>query len=389
MCEWSTLKPHTIQVHRQILVQEALSTTKLIEHPWPRSRALLYLARLLPDDLLPQALELARALDPPDNRAITLAYLARHFSDQQKVELLDEIHQAILQIPDPAARLWALTTVASQQTYQAALLTWREILDCLPFELDLHQRARWLAGLPEVLLTEAIELIHAIPDPAARADALVQLAGCLPGENSASLFSEALEIVRSLSDPVERAYWGSALAISFPESERPSLVQSAFQAALVASDPLATVAIISYLAALLPASQLTQSLELAGQLPDPLQRANCLALLAPHLPETQQHAVIAEAFTLVQSIPDDWSRAESLELLCPFLPANDHPTALEIGRHIQDPWARSDVLGGLYECLEADMKALAFNEALISARSIESPWGRARALTSLAAHMAA
>ncbi|PZV02223.1 MAG: hypothetical protein DCF32_15265 [Leptolyngbya sp.] len=357
-----------------------------------RARALHELAKQLPPDLLPEALEMARQIGDESDRAWALRELAKHLPP----ELLLEALEVTRQISDESSRGSALSGLGQQlppELLPEALEMARQIS-------DESSRASALIGLakqiPE-LLPEALEVTRQISDESSRALALIGLAKQIP-----ELLPEALEVTRQISDESSRALALIGLAKQIPEL-LPEALEVTRQISDESSRALALIGLakqlippgllpevlvmthqisrgyyrtwaLSELANQLPPELLPKALAMTHQISSESSRATVLSELAKHLPPE----LLPEVLTVTRQISSESSRATALGELAKQLPEL-LPEALEVTHQISSESSRATVLSELAKQLPELLP-----EALEVIRQISSESDRARALSKLA-----
>ena len=299
-----------------------------------RTRAISELAKQLPPELLPRALEVTRQISDEYDRARALSELAK-----QLPELLLEALEVTRQISDESDRARTLREVAKQlppELLPEALEITRQIRDdshCATALIELAEQ------LPE-LLPEALEVTCQISDENYRASALSELAKQLPPE----LLPEALEITRQISNEYDRANVLSELAKQLPE-----LLQETLEVTRQISDGSSRTNVLRALAKQLPPELLPEALEVTRQISDESSRALALRELGKQLPE-----LLPEALEVTRQISDESFRARGLSELAKQLP-EQLPEALEVTRQISNEIYRAWTLSELAEQLPLEL----------------------------------
>ncbi|MBE9160376.1 caspase family protein [Nodosilinea sp. LEGE 06152] len=311
------------------LLPELLEITRQINSESDRALALSGLARHLPEELLPEALEVTRQISSESNRSRALRELAKRLP-----ELLPEVLEVTRQIGSESNRAWAMRELA-QQLPEELLPELLEMTRQISAELDRAWTLSKLAQqLPEELLPEVLEVTRQINNELDRARALSELAKQLP-----ELLPEVLEMTRQISSELDRARALSELAKRLPE--------------------------------LLP-----EALEMTRQISSESNRAIALGELVQQLPED----LLPEALEVTRQISSESDRARALSELAQQLPEDLLPEVLEMTRQISSEWNRARVLGELAKRLP---------ELLPEALEVIFESGRAEALSELAQHLSA
>ncbi len=266
-----------------------------------RAGALSTLAKQLPPELLPEALEVTRQISDASDRARALSELAK-----QLPELLPEALEVTRQISHESYRARALSELAKQ--------------------------------LPPELLPEALEVTRQISDEFYRARALSELANQLPPE----LLPEALEVTRQISAESSRAWALSELAKQLPE-----LLPEALEVTRQISAESSRARALSELAKQLP-ELLPEALEVTRQISAESSRAWALRELAKQLPPD----LLLEALEVTRQISDESSRARALRELANQLPSDLLGSALSLIELFGDRYHSASAWQGFLSRLE-------------------------------------
>jgi len=446
----------------------ALNATRSIGAPYveTRIRILAGMAPNLPKSLWADLWEAVQSIDDPHHRLEALAAVAPYLQESVLREALDSAWQ-IFDSGDRVATVVAIAThlpePLKQETLQRALgfaeKPWNFIFDAggrtrallaliphiperngnqllrkaltLAPKIDIeYQRAKalseictWLArrGAPE----EALNVVRRIEHDDWRLEALAQLTPYLPasllgealavawvigdGDARASararlacqsperLLTRALEEVRVMSDVHAQAMVLVELADHLPEPWKPRVLQEAMASAwkLARSDSGGVA--LEKLVPHLPERLLHQALEEAQRIRDAYERATVLAKLASRLPEPllREALVAAQNRENQQEVVSEegqapryfYSVAEALPLLLPRLAELGYsPEALVAARKIGDPHGRALTLARLIPYLAPSAKEEILREALAEAWTFSYGW-RQTVFSMLAPHM--
>ncbi len=218
------------------LVEEALSTTRLIDDPFHRARVLTQLAGHAPDPLrrviLAEALAAALRTEPnqPFARPALLAAIVPLLSEPERTRVLEEALGAARAIDDGVGlrRVEHLVDLAllappprRADILREALAATREI----PYVPHLQRALAALAPhLSEPLAADALDLVEHFLEPAARAYAL----GLLAPRLSPSHLAEALVVARQTgADDAARAALLAVLAPHCPVAVQAEVLNAA------------------------------------------------------------------------------------------------------------------------------------------------------------------
>ncbi|MFG6101674.1 NB-ARC domain-containing protein [Leptothoe sp. EHU-05/26/07-4] len=360
---------------------------------WYRAFALRHIAKLLPRQYLPEAIEITCQIQDAADRASALIKLA-----QQTVELWPEALEVTRQIQDESYRSFALSAMAQHlpELWPEALEVTRQIQDedsqsralsamaqhlpeLWPEALEMTRqiqaedsRARALRAmaqhLPEALWPEALEMTRQIQAEDSRARALRAMAQHLP-----ELWPEALEVTRQIQHEPSRARALRAMAQHLPEPLWPEVLEVVRQIQDEDSRSWALSEMAEHLPELWP-----EALEVARQIQHEPSRSSVLSEMAEHLPEP----LWPEVLEVTRQIQHEDSRSSALSEMAEHLPEPLLPEVLEMTRQIQDEDSRARALRAMAEHLPE-----LWPEALEVTRQIQAEDSRARALREMAEHL--
>ena len=343
---------------------DALSAAEQNPSPALRAKALAALAPHLAGNpaFLGNALAAAARMAPDIYRARVLAALAPHLAG----------HPALLAKAVAAAD-------AIGWDYRRA-----DVVAALAPHLPPEDRSR--------ALTEALARARAIRWDPARADALAALAPHLPPEDRSRVLTEALALARALDQAIFRTPVLAALAPHL--AGHPSLLNDALVLAQAIGSEYWRAQALAALAPHLPPEDrsrvLTEALALVPAIRGSEARAQALAALAPHLPAEDEHRVVSEALGAVRNIDRHPNRARALASLAPHLAG--HPSLLNdavvLAQAIRSEYYRTHALAALAPHLPPEDRSRVLTEALGTARAtIGDCWPRTHALAALAPHL--
>jgi hypothetical protein len=353
----------------------ALEAACAIGYEVDQAVALVALAPVLPETLLPQALQAARAMCHEQARSAALAALAPVLPET----LLPQALEAARAIGDVRARSAALAALAP--VLPGALLP--QVLEATHAIGDEWSQSAVLAALapvlPGALLPQALDAARAVGYEWARSGALAALAPVLPEAH----LPQVLEAARVMGDGGARSQVLAAVAPRLPEPLRAGAWAEAWAGACAIGYEGDRALALAALAPALPEALLPQVLEAARVMGDGGARSQALAAVAPRLPKPLRAAAWADALAAAHN-GDVRARADLLAVLAPALPEALLPQALESARAIGDVRARSQALAALAARLPEPLRAGACADALAAARGIGYEEDRAQALAALA-----
>ena len=371
------LAPHLPNSLRNESLREALAAAQEIWDEEYQIFALGALAPYLSHDMIAEILALARDLVGPENKEI-LDFLAPHLPDDLMAEALavargiegEEYWARVLGIlaphlPDDLIRE-ALAVAVGIRHEESRVFAQCVLAPYLPKDLKAEA------------MSEVIALARETRNEERRGEVLSLLAPHLPDD----LKAEALVVAREIEDDTNRGATLCRIALHLPDEIRTAELKEAL-ATLGGADRrrgFALVDVLSDLAQFLPNEMMHEALAVAREIDNEKNRARALGILAPHLPDD----LMREALAVAREIDNEKNRARALGILAPHLP-DDLRTgvfreALAALRTIDDSLEmdRAEVLGEIATHLPAEM----IPEVLAMARRI-SYVNRAVALCSL------
>jgi hypothetical protein len=318
----------------------------------PKPDLLIDLTPLLPEPLLPRAIELARAIRDPALRARVLGALTARLSEREREALLDEARRAARAVDDD------------------------------------RERARTLMHLtPQVSdddLAEAQGAAKKIETAKFRADVMAELAPLVSKAERPSVLAAALDAAREIQFEDWRAEALLSLAPLVSEAQRRTVVAETLDAARKDEALWAWVDRLAELAHRLPKRDeddvLVELLAIVGDIEDGHCQARALTSLAPHLPA----ALMGDALRAGQEMESEWYRAAALVGLAPCLPEPLLPEAVAAAREIGDAEPRARALAALARYLPPPRKQEVLREALAAVTAMESEESRSAAVAGLA-----
>ena len=406
--------------YRGLLAQALRAADRIQDNRW-RARALSAVAAQLPEEskrpVLRDALQGAGQIENGLARAQALSTVAAQLPEGSRRPVLEQALLAAGQIQDEQPRARALSAVAmllpegsQRPVLEQALLAAERIQDA-------ESRARTLgevAGLfPEgsqrPVLEQALLAAAEIQYDEQRAEALTALVVELGGDRA--LLEQALLAAGEIQDAESRARTLIAVAARLPEgSKRPALEQALLAAAEVKYDDWPHDNVLRVVTAQLGGDRalLEKALLAAWQLEHEWRRDEVLSMVAAQL--GGDHALLERALQVVGNIESGWWRAEALSAVAAQLPEGSKPPVLErallAAGQIVNAWWRSRALSAvaaqlpegskrpvleqalqLTEQLPEVSKHLVRKRARLAPDQIENEWGRAPALSAVAAQL--
>jgi hypothetical protein len=225
-----------------------------------------------------------------------------------------------------------------------------------------------------------LDHVRHLPQPAARANALLAIHHHMPASARSAAEAETMDAALAISDESQRADVLVRLALQLPAEQREPILARALDGALVASD-FNLVEALAPLAPYLTAGQLARALDSAITLKTEFSRAQALTALAPYLTAEQLARALDAAITLSQ----ENSRAQALAGLAPHLTADQARSVIDIVAAMDFPVPKAETLATLAGRLSADEQSLVLDRALSAAMS--DGHLRASALTGVVPHL--
>lgn len=381
------------EAEREILFEEALAAARPVL-VFARQSPILVgpvaglvgqieaLAPVLPQELLPRAVEIAVHVVAPSTRTTLLPALASGFPPPNRDILLEQAFNVARVAP--AWKSNALVGIAPylSESRLGEVLAAAEAMD------EPWEKVPALAGLAQYLspaqVQEALRHARAIQDPVWRAQALAGLAPHLPPAEQAATIEEALHDSLTVSDsqPLGEALQKVAPLLSG------ELLEAALRTVVGIPEEATRAEALSRLVPYLPPRLLSDALQAARRLLEGERRARTLAELARRLPEAEWLPVLEEALQAAIRAEPAWSRASVLTgVLAPLLPPVLLPKALATARTIGGAETQAGILVDLAPYMPEGERAALYAEALQAARSIDDSANRAEALIRLLPHL--
>ena len=382
------------------LAQEALTAARAIAHQPTRAAALADLACRLPEELqgptLRKALALTRAIRDDDDRILALVCLAPHLPPERRAAVVPQLYASVRAMDDQAA--WAEEPFAWSPYPGARAQALVDLLPHLPPELAQLARGESSGdALPETDAAlpghsassdEAYDTVEADPDPFEEAMHLLELAPQLPAAEQKEAVWQAFAALQRWSSGT----WATTLADLVRDPDCPPDLQAVDGALQTAQRVLwqaeAQAMFLAALAPYLPGALRDQALDRALRrvmaAADRLSRARAWTFLAPQLPDEVRASTLTQLRDQTQDIELPWARAEALAILLPFLePGEGRIRACrQVLDTLRDAEQDSDQAHLLVE-LASYLPESLYEEALATARAIESSGSRFQALSAL------
>ena len=235
---------------------------------------------------------------------------------------------------------------------------------------------------------EVYDTVEAVPDPFEGAIHLLELAPQLPASGRTEAVRQAFVALQQWTS----GSWVTILADLVLDPDRPWDLQDVDEALQTAQRVLwqaeDQARLLAALAPCLPQALRDQALDRALHrvmaAADRLSRARAWTFLAPHLRDEVRVSTLAQLREQTQAIELPWARAEALVILLPFLhPEEERVRACRaVLDTLRDAEQDSDQAHLLTE-LASYLPESLYEEALATARAIESPASRFWALSTL------
>lgn len=325
------------------------------KNPLQQGRVMAVLVPELKGDLFQEGLRLVRAIPRPSPLANALALLLTRLTDA-RLESALQTRSPFGKRPVPAGEAPAkkenATGVGSNpfaRTPARSPFATPSAAPSRPAFPPEKRPALPLSQIYESLLNDTFQLVKQIPDPAARADACLQLLPHLPAAED-----EALAAIAAIEKHNTRA--------------------------------LRLIKMMPHLSA----ARQSDALELARRIQDHSFRARALHAVADKGQGTYDLAILREALAAAREITSAGMRAEVLKALAPHLPAAEQEAvwqeAFEAALHMTG-WARAAVLAAVAGHLTGDEQMTALREALLTTRQVRDEKAYQEALDLLAKPM--
>jgi hypothetical protein len=198
------LIPYLLEPQSRILLREMLELTSRINYEMWRAEALEAIIPLLPDELLPTALDLILRLRDERPRCTALkAYIS-----QASGSPLEEVPVIAERFVYRRSRLTILPAVMPCLAETEQFRVGEEVLSSATLEDDnvkLEVLMSLVTTLPESLLNPALDVVHTIESPALKMEAMMAIFAVMPPERGRSLLLNSLLDAGKLIDGKRRA----------------------------------------------------------------------------------------------------------------------------------------------------------------------------------------
>jgi hypothetical protein len=331
------LAPDLVDGERSRIMTEALSAARAHLEGYELAAVLAVLAPYIPAVELPATLAAARAISDPDACVSALLALYDAPLEARADGLLHEALNASRQIEDTGSRLQALSAIATRQSPEQAMETWREILtvagDLGPYFNDEELRTLY-HQLPDALIPEALQGLGASHNLRFRHSALAELSTRLSPE----LLRLAIVIARGIWDTKSRVDALTVLLPHVPTVEFHARVQAV--------------------------------LALANEIRDAEPRAEALAKLAVHLPPLEREDVCRKVLETIRDLKRLTVPEQALTALAPALPDAWLAEAMEITRKFPASPARVRTVMALADRLGPEDQLAALRAEVQGAQTV-------------------
>jgi hypothetical protein len=371
--------------------------------------------------LLDEALVGIMPIESASAKVAALLVLVPLLSEQQHIQIMQELENLSERIPDAATKAHALIQLAphlAEPKLHDALMAARTTALALT---DVNNKARMLAGLAgqlpehekEEVMHEALDALQTATDGSdpedlenLEVDALIALIPQLSGLEQDRAVQLALHIARE-TNPTENtenddgdleavAVKLAQVAEVLPEPQKREVLQEALIVARKIANPMMRPSTIARLVPAMSGLDQTTALEEAiadgRSSNDSATIAMVLGYLATSIPESHRSNIVLEAFEAARQVSDIGLRHVLLAHLVPQLPKQQQaivredlqePGAIEAtGKHETDGTDRVKLLVVLSQHLDEPDGSFVAQEALAIARSIPAkfPYDRSCAL---------
>jgi hypothetical protein len=384
----SSLLAHLPGPQQAAAVKEILTLASMPQagrfQEFAMARALVVVVDHLPPDRRAEVLAVACRLTDEEARAVVLHGLARR--------LPAPVLAAARGIKDDYRRAQLLITLAphlSDEGLDQAVA----MATGLEAEVNRVQALVALAPrLPDWRKQELFQTFQSLQLAWQRAEALAWLAGQVSGELRAQVLDVALVTVRTIKEPWIRASAYGELLPQLPKSRRAKVASEALivaeqiDEAWLRARELAGLA--EHLSGPLKQQMMARALRAARAEPSPSKRAEALLMVANSASERAKSIPIGEALDAVRVMHKE-DETGFAQILIPLAQEVDHlPVAtqhdvLQMTQSIGDASTRVGTLAALAPRLSPELRDLALQEALDTARTLHYALARAPLLSDL------
>ncbi len=281
--------------------------------------------------------------------AETIAELSRFIPRSLRAAASERARTVARRIERPEHRIRSLRELIPRLESPAREEAARDVVSLVSQIEDEHAAARILREVvvvdPDSLLEASLEVARNLRDPYARVQALMAVAPSLPQPSRWEVLEQAVQQGRTLKVDVQRASALSTAALMFSNPRREELLLDAMDAAVQLSVYL---------------------------------RLEILEELLPHLPDGTRQNVAQDALNAVWELEDD-DKSMHIMKLAPWL---DPPLVAEVLTGMSE--FRWDYLNPALEALVPRAEGTQLLQIVSLGRRLESPWERAEVLLSVA-----
>ena len=350
------LAPDLVDGERSRIMSEALSAARAhLLDGYELAAALAVLAPYIPAVELPATLAAARAISYPD--ACVRALLAVYDAPQEARAdgLLLEALKTSRQIEDTDSRLQALSAIATRQSPEQAMETWRETLtvagDLGPYFNDEDLRTLY-REFPDALIPEALQglgashnlrfrhsalaelstrlspkllrlaivIARGIWDTKSRVDALTVLLPFVPTEKFQTRVQEVLALANEIRDTEQRADALARLTVQLPPLDREDLCRKVLETIRDLKRVKVPEQALTTLAPALPDALVAEAMEITRLFPASPERVRAVMALADRLGPEDQLAALRAEVQAAQSKAYEPGRVEILSQILDYSP---------------------------------------------------------------------
>jgi hypothetical protein len=347
--------PHTAA----LLYKNILAVINQVPNDALRSTTIVALTRHAPTEFEAQIIEAARGITRAVHRARALIAVAQAFPE--RVDLKNDALTVIARIDNEDDKAEMLVNLAAYlQRVELDQSEYPETLQrALAILLDINKRtlrARVLVALAPLmtrdLQLETLAAVNGLPAERERALLLAELVHALPPE----LLVASLAVAHTLREQDARVHALGVLAHYVPEQARNQTILDAFAA--------------------------------ASNLPNHYERVVAVIALVDVLPEHMRGQAFTNALEAARLIDNENARSRALSQIGHHLPGELVQRALEFANAIQSPEMRLAAVASLVSRLDDAVRIQHVSAMLDLVRQIPLDYKRARALSSIAPHVA-
>jgi len=375
--------------------ERALESSRHIQAPAERARALTALARAISDSLQPRlhefALDTIASITNEEERTTAFVQFAPHLGyateEKQFPTILEKALAVAISLTRRHLRARALVSLAPHLTLDLQ----GEALAAVHSLSSERERAALLAELaptlPPEMLVASLAVAHTMREHDARVHALTILAHYTPQNAQNQTTLDALAAAANLPHHYERVTALIALVDILPPLLLEQALTNALETTRLIDNENARARALNLLGHYLPPHLLTRALEAVYQIEDPQQRLNALLGIVPKLTGVERIDALLHLLDCVRAMPFAYKQARALVSVAPHLTPELMSTALELADRLDDPFDQANAYVALAQNLAPKERPQVISKAWSRIKRIDDGYDRASVLAAIAPYL--